>query len=241
MLVWRLFHNRGIPQYLSKHYWWAYLWQPGVWFFDHQPIINLILFGFYRRIVAAVLRQLPAHKPCRMLQIASAYGELLPALQRRLKHSELHLLDVAPVQLRLAQNKVYPGTADPSCHFTQMNSEEIAYRDGSFDIVLIFLLLHELPPEARRRTLEEAVRVLKPGGKLIVAEYGRNRGVHFLHRIAPLRRLLTLLEPFLATYWRDDLTKQVSRASERQHRNPIAFSEEEFFSGFYAVTWYKIV
>ena len=25
-----------IPHYISGHYRWAYLWRPGVWFFDHN-------------------------------------------------------------------------------------------------------------------------------------------------------------------------------------------------------------
>ena len=41
----------GIPKYLARYYWWAYLWSVGVWFFDHQPIINAILFGQYRKLM----------------------------------------------------------------------------------------------------------------------------------------------------------------------------------------------
>jgi|GEM_PF-5881062 len=34
-----------LPDYLVRHYNWAYLWLVSVWLFDHQPIINAILFG----------------------------------------------------------------------------------------------------------------------------------------------------------------------------------------------------
>ncbi len=241
MLVWRLFHKKGIPWYLARHYWWAYLWRPGIWVFDHQPIINLILLGYYRRVVAAVLRNIPGHKPCRVLQIASAYGELLPSLDRRIKAGELHLLDVAGPQLQLARMKLKNSSPGITHHYTQMNSEMLGYQNASFDIVSIFLLLHELPPEARQRTLEEAIRVVKPGGKLIIAEYGRYRSVHPLHRIAPVRWLFTVLEPFLASAWREDLTKLVSRHAEHQSRNVITFTDEAIFHGFYHVASYKIV
>ncbi|MEX0916084.1 MAG: hypothetical protein WDZ60_09335, partial [Wenzhouxiangellaceae bacterium] len=43
----------AIPDYISGHYRWAYLWRPGVWFFDHMPIINCIVFGQYRKMVEA--------------------------------------------------------------------------------------------------------------------------------------------------------------------------------------------
>lgn len=47
--IWRYFRD-GKPDYLARHYWWAYLWSVSVWFFDHQPIINAILFGQYRTL-----------------------------------------------------------------------------------------------------------------------------------------------------------------------------------------------
>jgi len=241
LVVWRLFHRHGVPKYLARHYWWAYLWRPGIWLFDHQLIINLILFGYYRRILTAVLRNIPGHKSSNVLQIANAYGELLPALTRRLKGGNLHLVDVATPQLDLARSKLKFEKEAVTHHFTQMNSETLGYHDASFDVVSIFLLLHELPPPAREATLHEAVRVLKPGGKLIIAEYGRNRGSHFLHRIVPLRWLLTYLEPFLATAWREDLIKTISRHSEQQSRNVITYTKKEFFGGFYQVVGCTVV
>ena len=35
----------GVPEYLARYYWWAYLWRGGIWFFDHQFVINAILLG----------------------------------------------------------------------------------------------------------------------------------------------------------------------------------------------------
>ena len=48
----------GIPVYLARHYWWAYLWPAAVWFFDHQPIINAILFGQYGKLMRATMARL---------------------------------------------------------------------------------------------------------------------------------------------------------------------------------------
>ena len=30
-----------LPDYLLRHYGWAYIWPPAVWFFEHQPIIDM--------------------------------------------------------------------------------------------------------------------------------------------------------------------------------------------------------
>ena len=45
--------------------------------------------------------------------------------------------------------------------------------DASADAVVMSLLLHHLSPAAKRAALAEAARVLKPGGSLHVADWGR--------------------------------------------------------------------
>jgi ubiquinone/menaquinone biosynthesis C-methylase UbiE len=45
--------------------------------------------------------------------------------------------------------------------------------DGEADAVVMSLVLHHLGPAGKRRALGEAVRVLRPGGRLHVADWGR--------------------------------------------------------------------
>lgn len=70
----------GTPLYLARHYWWAYLWSVGVWFFDHQPIINAILFGQYKKLMLATLGRLANAPTKSVLQLTCVYGELTPKL-----------------------------------------------------------------------------------------------------------------------------------------------------------------
>ena len=46
---------------------------------------------------------------------------------------------------------------------------------ASADRIVMSLLLHHLDPGAKRTALAEAVRVLRPGGRLHVADWGRPR------------------------------------------------------------------
>src|SRR5215218_2385431 len=50
------------------------------------------------------------------------------------------------------------------------NAEGIALRDSSCDAVTSIFMLHELPPEVRRKVISEAARILKPGGRLILID-----------------------------------------------------------------------
>ena len=143
----------------------------------------------YRKVMDATLRALAPERAGRTLQITGVYGELTPVLARSI--ADLHLCDVAPVQLEAAARKLE--AAGLKAELACMDAEALTYPDASFDTAVMFLLLHEMPPAARRRALAEAVRVLKPGGSLVIAEYGEKRG-HFFHRFAPMRWLLEWAE-----------------------------------------------
>lgn len=52
-------------------------------------------------------------------------------------------------------------------------SYDLPYADQSFDAVFSSLLFHHLTRENKGRTLQEVYRVLKPNGKLHVADWGK--------------------------------------------------------------------
>jgi ubiquinone/menaquinone biosynthesis C-methylase UbiE len=52
-------------------------------------------------------------------------------------------------------------------------ADELPAADGEADAVLTSLLLHHLGPTGKRAALAEAVRVLRPGGRLHIADWGR--------------------------------------------------------------------
>lgn len=226
----------ALPDYLVRHYAWAYLWPAAVWFFDHQPIINAILFGQYRRIMDETLRLLETQRAGRTLQIAGVYGELTPKLAMRI--DDLHMIDVADVQLEAAARKL--AEIGRTARLARMNAEALTYAEASFDTALMFLLLHEMPAEARRNALREAVRVLRPGGRFVIAEYGEVRKRHFFHRFAPMRWILTWAEPFLGGFWQDDLTA-VLRDCAREIGREVELDEQtDIFGGFYRVARYRV-
>ena len=49
--------------------------------------------------------------------------------------------------------------------------EALPFPDASFDGVVSSLMLHHLPPETKRQGLAEVLRVLKPGGRLVIADF----------------------------------------------------------------------
>ena len=213
-----------VPAYLRSHYWWAYIHPFGVRLFERQWLVNLILLGNYRRLSQAVLNALGSREPDRLLpgrtlQIACVYGGLTELLSKRGAASggSLDVVDVLSVQLDNLSRKLPP---DAPARLIARDAADLALPDASYDRALLFFLLHEQPEDVRRRTLREALRVVRPGGAVVVVDYARPKPWH------PARYLwlplLRVMEPFAADLWRRDLVEwlpepwsrgKISRAS----------------------------
>ncbi|TAJ29368.1 MAG: methyltransferase domain-containing protein, partial [Nitrospirae bacterium] len=88
-------------------------------------------------------------------------------------HPETHVvgLDGDPKVLALARAKV--AKAGVTVTLDQGMAFELPYPNHMFDRVLTSLLLHHLTKDNKRRTLSEVFRVLRPGGELHVADFGK--------------------------------------------------------------------
>ncbi len=171
----------------------------------------------------------------RALQLTCVYGKLTPELAEKAP-SGLHIMDACMAQLQLARRKCGPGSLLPA----RMDAEHLAYASDSFDRVILFFLLHEMPPAARERTLSEMLRVIRPGGRILITEYGEQPERHWLYRCVPFRWLLGRLEPFLPGFWEEDLDMRLGDAAGRHGKRIEAVPRVPVFSGFYRVVEYIV-
>jgi len=191
-----------IPDYLEETYWWAYLHPKALKFFEREWMVNLILWGNMNKLTQAVIGDMQLAPKSRVLQVACVYGDFSNKLARHLQKSEsrLEIVDVAPIQVENVQEKLKDNDNFGVHH---QDSTGMTFPDGSFDETVVFFLLHEQPEEARRKTIEQAIRVTKPGGKVIFVDY------HGPEKSNPMRYvmkpILTWLEPFAMDMWREEL------------------------------------
>ncbi len=216
--------QHAIPSYLQETYWWAYVHPNAVSFFERQWLVNLILWGNFARLRDAALAELGREVPGRTLQIACVYGNFSEHLAARVgRGGTLDIVDVLPIQLRNLRQKL-PLSAPVTLH--QCDSTALAFEDASYDQAILFFLLHEQPAAARRQTLREALRVVKPGGKLVLVDY------HLPVRLHPLRYLfrpvLRALEPFALDLWQHELAEWLPASV-----TPAQIRKETYYGGLY--------
>ncbi|HET7729547.1 MAG TPA: rhodoquinone biosynthesis methyltransferase RquA [Usitatibacter sp.] len=192
----------AVPQYLNETYWWAYVHPNAVKLFERQWLVNLILWGNFRRLRDTALDALGESLPGKTLQVACVYGDFTPKMAERIPAGEgsLDVVDVLPIQLSNLGRKL-PEAAPVRLHHRDASS--LGFDDASYERVVLFFLLHEMPLDVRRRTLEEAVRVLKPGGQLVVVDYHRPSRWHPLRGV--MKFILRNFEPFALDLWNHEV------------------------------------
>jgi ubiquinone/menaquinone biosynthesis C-methylase UbiE len=191
-----------IPEYLQDTYWWAYLHPKSFYFFERKWVVNLILWGNMKRLTEMVLEELSVEPQSRILQIACVYGEFSSKVADHLgkSGSRLEIVDVAPIQLENVEKKL---TGKQNIGLHHLDSTSMTFPDASFDQTVVFFLLHEQPEYARRKTVEEAIRVTRPGGKVIFVDYhGPKRSNPMRYVMKPI---LSWLEPYAMDLWREEL------------------------------------
>ncbi|MBI2285945.1 MAG: class I SAM-dependent methyltransferase [Nitrosomonadales bacterium] len=229
----------GMPEYLVHYYWWAYLWRWGIWFFDHQFVINAILYGQYDKLLKKTLAQVEAKPAAKILQLTCVYGKLTPSLLFSTSN-EVHLCDAATGQLQLARRKTLH--IANRCHPARMNAECLGYHDDAFDQVIVFFLLHELPTEARHNAYAEIARVVRPGGSVLITEYAATPQRHWLYRLVPFRWLICRIEPFLAGFWQEDVAAKLSGAFKQNGKTLNGeVGVEHCFAGYYRVMRFNVI
>lgn len=218
---------KSVPAYLERYYWWAYVHPNAVRVFERQWLVNLILWGNFGRLRDAALASLGEPILGRTLQVACVYGNLTQRLAERLhEDARLHVVDILPVQLENLARKLgsLPGTS-----LGLSDSADLDLPDCHFDQVLVFFLLHEQPLETRKRTIAEAIRVTKPGGRVLLVDY------HRPHPVNPLRLIMSpvlrLLEPFALDLWRDEISAWIPKEFQ-----DLQVQKRTFFGGLYQMT-----
>ena len=217
-----------VPDYLEKVYWWAYVRPWAIRLFEREWLINLILIGWYRPLRDAALKMLGSNLPGRTLQMSCVYGSFVPQLYARVESSggQLDVVDVVQGQLENLKRKLPEANTVRRLH---MDASDMALPDADYDRVVIFFLMHEQPFEIRQKTISEAFRVVKPGGQVMIVEFGKPKWWH------PLRYMylpfLKFFEPFAPDIWNhNDLDFWLSkRWAERIARR------QTLFGGYYQI------
>lgn len=111
----------------------------------------------------------------KVLDVGCGTGTLAIAAARKFGPDvQVYGSDAAPEMIARAREKA--AKAGVQVHFQPGLAEALDFPDGSFDLVTNSFFMHHLPGELKSRALAEMLRVLKPGGRLLVIEFEPPKG-----------------------------------------------------------------
>jgi ubiquinone/menaquinone biosynthesis C-methylase UbiE len=139
------------------------------------------LTRFYDLIVAvtsregAFKRRLLQHARIKdgeaVLDVASGTGTL--AIDVKKERPKAKVTGIDGDKKILARARAKADEAGVKVDFRYALSNELPYDARSFDVVVSTLFFHHLTDEAKADTAEEIQRVLRPGGRVLIADWGR--------------------------------------------------------------------
>jgi len=108
-------------------------------------------------------------KVARILDIGCSIGQATLELKRRFPAAEVSGLDVSKPMVRYARHRAVKAGLDIT--FRQALAEATGYPDDHFDMVLSYIIFHELPIGVIPKVIAEIHRILRPGGVLSIHEF----------------------------------------------------------------------
>lgn len=108
------------------------------------------------------------------LDVAAGSGDLSLGLARQVGPGGLvYVTDINARMLALGRDRLINAGQVGNVHFLQADAEQLPFRSGTFDCVSIGFGLRNVTD--KEAALASTLRVLKPGGRLLILEFSRPR------------------------------------------------------------------
>lgn len=149
---------------------------------DRYDLMNdLMSFGVHRLWKRFVVELAGVREGQNVLDVAGGTGDLAEKFSRRVGRSgTVVLADLNADMLEVASNRLVDSGVLEGVSFVQADAESLPFADNSFDVVTIAFGLRNVT--RKEHALESMLRVLRPGGRLLILEFSRLR----IPSLAPL-------------------------------------------------------
>jgi len=151
---------------------------------DKYDLMNdLMSFGVHRLWKRFVVEMAAVRDGQKVLDVAGGTGDLAEKFARRVGEKGMVVLaDLNTDMLEVASNRLVDRGILEGVVFVRADAESLPFADNQFDLVSIAFGLRNVT--RKESALESMLRVLRPGGKLLILEFSRMR----LPLLAPIYR-----------------------------------------------------
>ncbi|MEU9075576.1 class I SAM-dependent methyltransferase [Kitasatospora sp. NPDC004745] len=138
----------------------------------YDPIVSLTRERLWRSLLAMHIAPRPDDV---IVDVGCGTGSLAALLVRVEPQARVIGVDPDPAALDLARRKAAAVGAAPTWHTGMGDDLADIVGPATADTAVSSLVLHQCPVPMKRAVLAAMHTVLRPGGKLVIADYGRQR------------------------------------------------------------------
>ncbi|WP_135080762.1 rhodoquinone biosynthesis methyltransferase RquA [Terasakiella sp. SH-1] len=211
--------SHSLPTYLQQTYSWAYLNPKTVPILSSSPVVSLILWGNAGRLIKRATMEVEAGET--VLQAAAVYGPFSTYLADAVGPTgQLDIIDIAPIQVETTRKRV---GAQSHVHVALGDAAIVQQR--TYDTVVCFFLLHEVPDEVKTQIVHALLSSVKKGGKVVFVDYHKPSSFHPLKPV--MSRIFDWLEPYAKGLWEKEINAFAPDGMM------ISWHKETLFGGLY--------
>lgn len=129
---------------------------------------NSDLHGHGEAIRKELGKRIPRDKKLKALDVGTGFGINVAFLVGHLRNGSV-VWSVDPSEEVLARVKESLGEKGARIRFHKANADDMEFEDGFFDVIASVMVIHHM--ERLQPALKEMVRVLRPGGSLLLVDY----------------------------------------------------------------------
>ena len=174
--------------------------------FVYDHIIADAVMMFAHEFMDEFVQQMP--EGAQLLEVGCGGGQVAAELLKRRRDLELTGLDLADDQVKRARKRC------PDATFVQGSALDLPFDDNSFDGVFSIASIKHWPDQ--RQGVNECVRVLRPGGRLIIAEADRACTLDEARNFVSNWHIPRLARPVAMTLFRTFVAGQAIDQNEAQ-------------------------
>ncbi len=212
---------KQFPPYLTTVYRWLYFNTKTYNMLNNPVVLNILTLGSHRFLTEELIKEISPSSS--ILQTGVTLGSQIEKTYSALDMKGTYtIIDILPDILDKCRER-HP---EKRIIFQRENITKTI--NGKYDIIICYMLLHEMPPQTRTKTVNNILNALTPGGKAVFIDY------HCPSSMNPLKYFIRafnrLYQPFAEALWKTDI-KELAQNNEN-----FIWSKQTYYGGMYQKT-----
>lgn len=212
--------EKRIPLYLKEIYGDFYNNSALSAWADKNWVQALLTLGNNKKLTNSLLKEI--YPSSKVLQLGCTFGRQMEETAAKIgMYGIFDILDISHIQLKRCKEKFDPRYSQ--IRYVQQNANTPLKKN--YDVVILYMLLHEVPHRQKAKIVQAALDSIKEGGKVVIIDYHKPAIWHPLRW--PVKLFNRLYQPFAEILWDREVDTFVKDKSKYIWKKAL------YFGGFY--------